>query len=404
MCSSATAIFHCRRSKICFWIVILIVPIYWIDELTWLLHYFSSNYCAPCLIIFLFLSAMLDRDLDTIGSAVPDGCTVLKKGGDSSQGIHDEANAQSFPLPDVLGQGRQRSERGRNRYDEVWAGLAFILQVEELPSWDREWPDYSRTSDAQSICIRCWEDCGLDNFRKGWFWYSRLQVDMDLPRNQQKPWRLSEIKRRNQCTWWYDHYATTSEHDMMTYLDCVLKESMRLWPVLSQGVPRELRLRHPQGLCSALFLHCDLQERHWGNWLEVSTWLDHDKALTLFCSPRGLLPSLIMAWVLRTSSNFIYIFVLYNIWKDPDLFKPDNWAPDHPSAAKMKELFFPLSLSKRNCIGQNLANMKVVLAQVCRNFRLELVSAREGLQCLKRLCVRFVPFLCAVLRIRGDVK
>lgn len=62
---------------------------------------------------------MLDRDLDTIGSAVPDGCTVLKKGGDSSQGIHDEANAQSFPLPDVLGQGRQRSERGRNRYDEV---------------------------------------------------------------------------------------------------------------------------------------------------------------------------------------------------------------------------------------------------------------------------------------------
>jgi cytochrome P450 len=62
--------------------------------------------------------------------------------------------------------------------------------------------------------------------------------------------------------------------------------------------------------------------------------------------------------------------------KDPDLFKPDRWAPDHPSAAKMRELFFPFSLGKRNCIGQNLANLelKVVLAAVCRSFRFELAS------------------------------
>lgn len=73
---------------------------------------------------------------------------------------------------------------------------------------------------------------------------------------------------------------------------------------------------------------------------------------------------------------FISIFMLCDFLQDPDLFKPDRWAPDHPSAAKMKELFFPFSLGKRNCIGQNLANleMKVVLAQVCRSFHLELVS------------------------------
>jgi cytochrome P450 len=62
--------------------------------------------------------------------------------------------------------------------------------------------------------------------------------------------------------------------------------------------------------------------------------------------------------------------------KDPDLFKPGRWASDHPSAANMKELFFPFSLRKRNCVGQNLANleMKVALAAVCRSFRFELAS------------------------------
>ena len=43
---------------------------------------------------------------------------------------------------------------------------------------------------------------------------------------------------------------------------------------------------------------------------------------------------------------------------------------------KLKELFFPFALGKRNCIGQNMAMMqlKVVLATLFRSFRFELTS------------------------------
>jgi cytochrome P450 len=37
-----------------------------------------------------------------------------------------------------------------------------------------------------------------------------------------------------------DGTITVQQVSMMSYLDCVVKESMRLWPVISQGVPREL--------------------------------------------------------------------------------------------------------------------------------------------------------------------
>ena len=39
--------------------------------------------------------------------------------------------------------------------------------------------------------------------------------------------------------------------------------------------------------------------------------------------------------------------MLCDFLQDPDLFKPDRWAPDHPSAAKMKELFFPFGMPEK---------------------------------------------------------
>ena len=45
-------------------------------------------------------------------------------------------------------------------------------------------------------------------------------------------------------------------------------------------------------------------------------------------------------------------------------------------AMRLKEMFIPFSIGKRNCIGQNLALMelRVILANVVRNFDMELVG------------------------------
>ena len=65
--------------------------------------------------------------------------------------------------------------------------------------------------------------------------------------------------------------------------------------------------------------------------------------------------------------------------QDPDKFIPERWAPENPEAEKLKELYFPFSLGKRNCVGQNLASLetKLVLASVFKSFRFELKSSLE---------------------------
>ena len=62
--------------------------------------------------------------------------------------------------------------------------------------------------------------------------------------------------------------------------------------------------------------------------------------------------------------------------QDPELFDPDRWAPDNPDAEKLKELYYPFSMGKRSCVGQNLAalEIKLILASVLRSFRFELIS------------------------------
>ena len=62
--------------------------------------------------------------------------------------------------------------------------------------------------------------------------------------------------------------------------------------------------------------------------------------------------------------------------QNPEGFDPDRWAPDAADADKLKELFTPFSLGKRNCVGQNLANLetKLVLATLYKSFSFELTS------------------------------
>jgi cytochrome P450 len=62
--------------------------------------------------------------------------------------------------------------------------------------------------------------------------------------------------------------------------------------------------------------------------------------------------------------------------QNPDGFDPDRWAPGAIDEEKLKELFTPFALGKRNCVGQNLAKLelKLVLATLYKSFSFELVS------------------------------
>lgn len=78
---------------------------------------------------------------------------------------------------------------------------------------------------------------------------------------------------------------------------------------------------------------------------------------------------------------FIVSIILVNLWQDPEKFLPERWLEDDPfgEKEKLKELFFPFALGKRNCVGQNLAKMelKLVLATLLRAFRFELQMGAE---------------------------
>jgi Cytochrome P450 len=104
--------------------------------------------------------------------------------------------------------------------------------------------------------------------------------------------------------------------------------------------------------------------------LKLLPLLSHPFSLPL--SPSLYYPRpLTLLWRLM----FLEIFFIFH-FQDPELFIPDRWGPNDPDAEKLKEMNFPFSLGKRNCVGQNLAmlEIKLVLASIFKDFRFELQS------------------------------
>jgi cytochrome P450 len=118
----------------------------------------------------------------------------------------------------------------------------------------------------------------------------------------------------------------------LEYLNCCIKEAMRLWPVASIGSVRQLD-----------------KDMHW----------------------RGML-------LPKGSSIRAHVFSMFReSWIDrPTEFLPERWSPENPQLPELKEMFIPFSLGKRACIGQNMAmfQLRIVAAYFLHNFDFTLVG------------------------------
>lgn len=131
----------------------------------------------------------------------------------------------------------------------------------------------------------------------------------------------------------------------LRYLECVIKETLRLFP----SVPLFAR-----SLCE-------------------------DCHINGFDVPQGVNAVIITYALHRDPEHF----------PDPEEFRPERFLPEN-SQGRHPYAFIPFSAGPRNCIGQRFALMeeKVILALVLRQFHVEACQEREQLQPLGELVLR----------------
>ncbi|CAF1079722.1 unnamed protein product [Adineta steineri] len=127
----------------------------------------------------------------------------------------------------------------------------------------------------------------------------------------------------------YDRSCTIEDLNELEYLECVLKESLRLYP----PVP---------------FIAREVQEDF-----------------------------------MFRSSAFIFIYYIHRDPKhfpDPDRFDPDRFLPEN-SIGRSPYAFVPFSAGSRNCIGQRFAmlEVKVILATILKRFKLKTSQSADDL-------------------------
>uniref|UniRef100_A0A182N1K2 Cytochrome P450 n=1 Tax=Anopheles dirus TaxID=7168 RepID=A0A182N1K2_9DIPT len=155
-----------------------------------------------------------------------------------------------------------------------------------------------------------------------------------------------------------DRRPTMAELNEMRYLECCIKEGLRLYP----SIP------------------------------VIGRRLTEDVRVDNYTIPAGTTAMIVVYELHRDTAVFA----------NPDKFNPDNFLPEncngrHPYA------YIPFSAGPRNCIGQKFAILeeKSVISAVLRKFRIEAVNRREDVQLLCDLVLRPKDGLTVRLLPRG---
>ncbi|KAJ8383457.1 hypothetical protein AAFF_G00220530 [Aldrovandia affinis] len=142
-----------------------------------------------------------------------------------------------------------------------------------------------------------------------------------------------------------DRPINTEDLKKLRYLECVIKESLRLFPV----VPFFART-----ICE-------------------------DCNINGFKVPKGA-NAIIIPYALHRDPRY---------FPNPEEFRPERFLPEN-SEGRHPYAYVPFSAGLRNCIGQRFAVMeeKVVLASILRNFNIEATQKQEDLRPMGELILR----------------
>ncbi|CAF3403743.1 unnamed protein product [Rotaria sp. Silwood1] len=143
----------------------------------------------------------------------------------------------------------------------------------------------------------------------------------------------------------YDRPCTMEDLNELDYLECVIKETLRLFPSVP-GIAREVQ----------------------------EDFMYHN-----FKILRGSTAAISIYYVHRDPKHF----------PDPNRFDPDRFLPEN-SADRSPYAFIPFSAGSRNCIGQRFAMLeeKVVLSSILRQFKLKTSQSRDELNILFGIILR----------------
>ncbi|KAF8783291.1 cytochrome P450 4V2-like [Argiope bruennichi] len=142
-----------------------------------------------------------------------------------------------------------------------------------------------------------------------------------------------------------ERHATTEDIKDMKYLDCVLKESQRIYP----SVPI------------------------------IARQINEDTNICGYPIPKG-------------TSCLVYIYNLHRDerwFPDPEKFDPDRFLPEN-SANRHPFAYIPFSAGPRNCIGQRFAQMeeKIIVSTILRSYTLQSLDQRDKLPPAPELILR----------------
>uniref|UniRef100_A0A8C3A968 Cytochrome P450 4V2 n=1 Tax=Cyclopterus lumpus TaxID=8103 RepID=A0A8C3A968_CYCLU len=142
-----------------------------------------------------------------------------------------------------------------------------------------------------------------------------------------------------------DRPTTMEDLKKLKYLECVIKEALRLFP----SVPFFARS------------------------------IGEDCNINGFTVPKGA-NAIIVTYALHRDPRY---------FPEPNDFRPERFLPEN-SVGRPPYAYVPFSAGLRNCIGQRFALMeeKVVLASILRNFNIEACQEREDLRPVGELILR----------------